>query len=456
MQYLTIWDLLLTPIYLMVLSFFAKRHRDKKYPPGHPLRKYYMPGLYAKFAGAIFIALIYQYYYHGGDTYNYYLHSKIINSSLDDSFSTWLQLLLHTSVDKNAHLYPYVAQMEWYNETSAYTVAVFGAIFGLFNATSYMPIALLFAFFAYTGIWAMYKTFVNLYPALYKQLAIAFLFIPSTLVWGSAVFKDTICMFGLGWMTYSTFRIFVNRDLSFRNILLLILSFYLTAIIKLYILLAFIPALFLWLLMTYSKKIKSVGLRWIINLLFAGITVTGFLFLSNKFAKELDQYSLQNISQTASSTRGWIMYAAGDEGSTYDLGPIDGSIGGMLKKFPQGIVVTLFRPFPWEIKKVIVGLSAIEAMVFAYFTLKLFFNRRSKLSLFMKDPTVLFCLIYSIIFAFAVGISSGNFGALSRYKIPCLPFYGAFLMISMSYFKTKKKKAQLKRSKNVPVFARTL
>jgi hypothetical protein len=120
---------------------------------------------------------------------------------------------------------------------------------------------------------------------------------------------------------------------------------------------------------------------------------------------------------------------SGDEGSGYSLGKIDGSIGGMLKQFPAGVVVTLFRPFPWEIKKVIVGLSAIEAIIFLYFTLKVFFDRKSKLSLILKDPTIIFCLIFSLIFAFAVGISSGNFGALSRYKIPCLPFYAAMLMI---------------------------
>ena len=40
-----------------------------------------------------------------------------------------------------------------------------------------------------------------------------------------------------------------------------------------------------------------------------------------------------------------------------------------------------------------------------------------------KNPSVQFFLIFTIIFAFAVGISSYNFGALSRYRIPCLPFY---------------------------------
>jgi hypothetical protein len=47
----------------------------------------------------------------------------------------------------------------------------------------------------------------------------------------------------------------------------------------------------------------------------------------------------------------------------------------------------------------------------------------------VKDPNLTFCLVFSIIFAFAVGISSYNFGALSRYKIPCLPFYAAALVI---------------------------
>src|SRR5215216_472684 len=107
MQYLTIWDLILTPIYLIVLSFIAKRYRDKKYPKGHPLRKYYLPGLYVKFFGVIFIALIYQFYYNGGDTYNFFYHSQIINSSLDDSVVTWFDLLMRKSPEVNTSIYRY-------------------------------------------------------------------------------------------------------------------------------------------------------------------------------------------------------------------------------------------------------------------------------------------------------------------------------------------------------------
>jgi hypothetical protein len=455
-QYLTIWDLFLTPIFLLILIAIAKRQRDKRYPYGHPLREYYMKGLYVKMAGAIFIALVYQYYYGGGDTYNYFTHSKIINSAFQESFITWFKLVTRQSVEANPELYPYASQMEWYTDPPSYAVAAIAAVFGIFTGTTYLPIALLFAYFSFTGIWALYRTFANLYPKVYKELAFAFLFIPSTFVWGSAVFKDTICMFGLGWLTYTTFRIFINRDFSTKNISLLILSFYLIYRIKIYILLGFIPALSIWLLTTYSSRITSGALRTVAKVAFLGLSAVAFLFFTRLFANDLKKYSLENIAQTAAVTRGWLTVASGDEGSTYDLGEFDPSIGGMVKKFPQAVVVTLFRPFPWEARKVIVMLSAIEALAFAYFTF-LAFKRggiKNTIRQIGKDPNLLFCLIFAIIFAFAVGISSYNFGALSRYKIPCLPFYAAFLVILMQQKKlVAPPPVQLKSATKAPALA---
>ncbi len=454
MQYLTIWDLVLTPVYLLVLHYIAKTQRDKRYPPGHSLRRYFLPGLWAKFGGAIFIALVYQYYYGGGDTFNFYQHSKIINSSLADSFSTWVDLLIRRPADANPTLYAYVSQLGWYSDPSSYTVAAFGAVMGLLNGTSYLPIALLFAYFSFTGIWAMYRTFANLYPQLHKELAVAFLFIPSTFVWGSAVFKDTVCMFGLGWLTYTTFRIFINRDFSFKNLALLVLSFYLIYKVKIYILLGFLPALSIWLLITYSSKIKNSGLRFFAKLGFIIIAIGGFLFFSQLFANDLKRYSLNNIASTASVTRDWISYSSGDEGSGYDLGTIEPGIGGMLQKFPQAVAVTLFRPFVWEAKKIIVFLSALEALVFIFFTVQVFRKNGliNSFKIIGKDSNVLFCLIFSLIFAFAVGIVSYNFGTLSRYKIPCLPFYAAFIVI-MLYANKKPPLTQVKRAKKSVSFA---
>lgn len=126
-----------------------------------------------------------------------------------------------------------------------------------------------------------------------------------------------------------------------------------------------------------------------------------------------------------------------DKGSSYDLGEFAPNIGGMLTKLPAAVNVTLFRPYLWEASKVIVFLSAIEAFLFLFLTLKIIFviGIKKVWSTINTDPTIQFCLIFSVIFAFAVGISSYNFGALSRYKIPCLPFYA--LALILIYYRNK-------------------
>lgn len=430
--YLTIWDLALGPLYLVGLIWIAIQIRNKHYPVGHPLRKYYLPGLLVKFGGAIFVALLIQFYYGGGDTYNFYTHSKIINSALSDSPTMWLKLIFRVSSDTDPYIYRYSSQLYWYNDVSSYSVSTIGAIFGLLNGTTYIPIALMFAFFSYTGIWAMYRTFVNIYPALYKQLAFAFLFVPSTVVWGSGFLKDTACMFGLGWMTYTVFRIFINRDFSFKNISLLILSFYIIALIKVYILIAFVPALSVWLLMRYSSRFKIKAVRWGFNVLFIAISIGAFVFVSQTFSKSLGRYSLENLATSAIETKNWITYVSNNEsGSGYDLGEFEPTLTGMLSKFPDAVVVTFFRPFLWEVKKPIMALSALEGLALLGLVLFVFYRQGviRTIQIAASDSNLIFFLVYSLIFAFAVGISTGNFGSLSRYKIPCMPFFTAFLLV---------------------------
>jgi len=429
-QTLSAWDIVLTPIFLLILIIIAREYRNKKYPPGHILRPYYMPGLLVKFAGVLLIALVYEFYYKDGDTFHYFFHAKFINAAMGDSIGTWLKLLAGVSPEKDPSLYPYVEQMWWYKDASTHMVIKFSTLLGLLTGTTYIPIGLLFAYIAYTGIWAMFKTFVGIYPEYHKQLAFSFLFIPSIIIWGSSIFKDTLCMFALGWLVFASFRIFIHKDFSVKNILILSASFYLVLVIKLYILMAFVPAITLWLLLTYSARVQTKALRYLLIVLLLGINLGGFLFFMQKQSNALGGYSLENIAGKANTTRGWIMFRSGDEGSGYDLGEIPPTIPGMLSKFPSAVAVTLYRPFLWEIRKPIVLLSALESAMFIYLTFIVLLRMRFKaFTEILNDPNLAFFLIYTIIFAFAVGISTGNFGTLSRYKIPCMPFFAALLMI---------------------------
>src|SRR6186713_1258254 len=111
-SHLSIWDFILTPVFILILTAIAKKQRDKRYPPGHPLRPYFLKGLYLKFAGAIFIGLIFEYYYGGGDTYYFFYHAQVVNSAMHESFSTWFKLLTHQSIIENPELYKYSQMLE--------------------------------------------------------------------------------------------------------------------------------------------------------------------------------------------------------------------------------------------------------------------------------------------------------------------------------------------------------
>jgi hypothetical protein len=93
--HLSILDFVVLPFVIAIVYAIAFNIRNKKYPHKHPWRKYFIPALTVKVFGAIFIGLIYAYYYKGGDTFNYFNQSQVINSSFDESFIKWINLLFH-------------------------------------------------------------------------------------------------------------------------------------------------------------------------------------------------------------------------------------------------------------------------------------------------------------------------------------------------------------------------
>jgi hypothetical protein len=193
----------------------------------------------------------------------------------------------------------------------------------------------------------------------------------------------------------------------------------------------------MWIFFNYSQRIKNRAQKLLVKFLFIVIVISGSLFFMQRFTRQLGRYSLEKVTQTSLNTRGWIYYSSSSEGSAYSLGEIDPTLQGTLAKFPLAVNVTLFRPYLWESKKIIMALSALEAILFLFITLKILLTV-GPVKIWRtinNDATIQFCLIFSLIFAFAVGISTYNFGSLSRYKIPCLPFY--VLAMMLIYYKNK-------------------
>jgi hypothetical protein len=150
------------------------------------------------------------------------------------------------------------------------------------------------------------------------------------------------------------------------------------------------------------------------------------------------RYAMDKIAETAKITAYDIgFYTGRGAGSGYDLGKLDGTFAGMVKILPQAVNVSLFRPYLWEVKNPLMLLSAIESLGLLVITFYMFFHFRIRAFKSLLEPMVLFCITFSITFAFAVGVSTFNFGTLTRYKIPLLPFYLLGLILIQNYSRKK-------------------
>ena len=434
MQYITITDFILLPIYLFVVFIFASYFKNKYYPKNHPLRPYFMPAFTFKIIGAILLGVIYQFYYKGGDTLNYWHQTDVINSSLSESFGTWLRLVTASAEIYDVDVYKYTTQFNWYGTGSPeYLISVIGAIIGLFTMTTYLPTSVIFASLSFIGVWKMYVVFTKLYPRLTKQMAYAFLFIPSVIFWGSGFMKDTITLTCIGWVTHFFYLIFFENKKVIFNSAIALFFIYVIYIVKSYIVMAFLPAVLLWGVGLLSYKIKDIRLIIFARYFLYASAIAGIALIGGKLEAEMfGEYNVESLGYKSFATREYLYKVSNEtDGSGYTLGDMDPTLMGMLQRAPEGINVTLFRPYLWEARKPIVMISAIESLLYLIFTI-VAIVRNNPLRMIQRifaDETLQFCLIFTLIFAFAVGISTSNFGSLVRYKIPCLPFYTAFLII---------------------------
>lgn len=416
-------DFLLGPIYIYILIILAKKYAKKK---GGGYELYFVKAMVVRIIGCVLTAFMYQYYYHGGDTFVYFLYILKIKEVFYIDFDAFIDLAF--KFKHNPFIVAYYTGNESYYffDSGPDLVIKIGLYLSYFFLNTFILISLTITMFAFLGCWKLFKMFTELYPHLEKEIAIATLFIPSVFYWGTGLMKDPICIGALGLFTYSIYEAFIKRKKIIINIIIAIINGFLIVKIKVYIILAFAPASALWIFSRYRYTIKNDLLRALMGpiMYLAGGAIS--ILILSLMASFAERYSINEMMRTAKDTQNWLVTSSKvSGGSFYTLGDIDYTLLGILKVFPKAINVALFRPYIWEARKIMLFPAAIEGIFTMFITVRLLF--RTGFFRFIKmvgaNAEVQFCLIFSIIFAFAVGFTSFNFGALARYKIPFMPFY---------------------------------
>ena len=435
-------DLLLTPIYLAIFYGLAFAVRSKV--TNVYTKRYFIPALTLKFVGAIALGLIYTFYYNGGDTINYYNQASVIYHAFGDSLDAGFKMLT-TNGDYDPALAKYIDRIPWFGHGSnEYFVLRIAAFFALLDFNTYTVTGLFFALVSFSGIWAMYMTFAKIRPVIYKELAVAVFFIPSVFFWGSGLMKDSLCLGALGWIFYAFYRGAIEKRGILRCLIIGALAAFPIVATKIYILLAFLPPALLWVVNENNARIRNSTVRLLVKPLFF-VVGGGLAFLATtRLTAGDDRFDLNKIGERSKITSEYLyQVSVAQQGSAYNLGTLDGTLSGMVKLAPQAVFVSLFRPFLWEARNPVMLLSALEATYFIWFTLSILYKNGlfRTLRLIGTTPVLTLCFVFSLIFAFAVGTSTSNFGTLVRYKIPLMPFYLCGLLITRSMSQPAKRRA---------------
>jgi hypothetical protein len=401
---------------------------DKKY------YKYFLPALFCKVLGSICLCLIYTYYYDGGDVINYYVSTKMfVNVFLEGDFGKLLDMLdyKHNNINyilSSGNIY---GTLEFSpNDYYALFTVMITIPICLVSFKSFIVTSMILSSLSFIGLWKLYEVFIDQFPELTREFAYAIFFVPSVFFWGSGILKDTYTFSAIGFYVYGLYNYQILKKHNIQYLLMMGCAIIIFIYIKPYFFFALLPGSLIWIFFNRIKNIKNQVLAVMIIPILLSTTLSMVLFLLSNFGEYLGEYSLDKVLNKAVKTQQDLIREQYG-GNSYNIGEFDPTVEGILLKAPAALNLALFRPYLWDARNPVMLLSGFENLLMLGFSLYILI--KVKFSTLMKSlfshPLLIFSLLFAIFFAFSVGLTTANYGALARLKIPCIPFYVSSLFI---------------------------
>jgi hypothetical protein len=400
---------------------------------------YYVIGLTAKITGGIVFCLIYLYYYGGGDTTMYYEASLPFRNLFWEDPSTYLEVMSQDPSAETMSLFTFETGTPYsymYYDLKTNMVLKLTSVFLIFGSGSYLISTVMLSALAYLGIWKIFEMLNLYYPELKKYFAYCVLFVPSVTFWGSGILKDTYTLAGTGLLVFAFHNIFIKRKWkSFVGWLMFFGGAYSLISIKPYIFMVLLPALFLWLLFERASQIKNTLILILVLPISIGTFGLASYFLFSGLGDMLSKFSLDTALETAAITQHDLLTNKHYGGNSFDVGSFDGTLTSAFGLFPNATFAGLFRPMIFESNNAVMLISGLENALLLLLLVLALFKRSLRKTWYVirSNSYIVFALMFSVFFAFVIGLTTANFGAMVRFKIPIFPFFLSALVILYFY-----------------------
>jgi len=433
---ITIFDLFIFPIYFTIVLFLCFIYYRKTLQKSE-LASFFFPALIFKILCGVCLGLLFQFYFGNGDTFVFFRSGKVILDAFSNSAADGFRMLF-LGEKLPEYIFPNDVLAQSKDSFLMYRIT---AVISFLSGGSYSVTSIFFSLFSFIGCWQLCIVLYKIKPELKLLSVIIFLFFPSIVFWGSGVMIDSLCVGFNGLLFASFLKLIFGINSRLKAISIILICSLFLSILKDYIFLAFIATILLYLLYKVIHSFKSRMLKLLTLGISLLILASVFVVLFERISEAITSVLVELVLQDAvkySDAVGQIS----DDGSSYQL--VDDienvNLATIVGLFPMAVGTAIYRPFLWEANNVLQLVSALENLLIMIISIWVFI--RVGLLRFVKNilnnKLIFILFVYSIIFAFAVGIASGNFGSLSRYRIPFMPIF--FYLLGYLYFERRRQK----------------
>lgn len=399
------WVVHIPVLSAIIILYYKYRGRDSL------LKPFFLPALLFKLLCGILVGLLYTYYYQGGDTFALFADASKLSDLLHKNPTSFIKFIFFNENDTSVNLL-YTDQPR-----ALFTVKILAFISWL-SFKNYWISGLWLSLFSFCGMWSLVKTLTHLFSKTAKPAVFSFLFLPSPVLFGSGVTKESICLGSIGFIV-SYMLLFAHRRVTFTSsnavfkYTVIIVAAFILLKIKFYVAVILIPILLFYTIIEVSgiKKLNNHKKISIFILIFFSFIILVYLVSPCIYTNI--------IPETMAASHNKILVESGNKNLTFK-NTLTPSWESILERLPASLVAGLFRPVIGEKGNILVILAEIEGLFFILtLLLAALFLIRHRLALNI-DGFV--CIFYVILTASVLGLTVPNIGSLFRHKSVFLPF----------------------------------
>jgi hypothetical protein len=359
-------------------------------------RGWFLAGAGVRMCGGVTLGVLYTFYYHG-DTWAY--------------FDRAMELSELIKLDPRAYVdFLFTGQVEGMAPRASFFVKAISP-FVFLSGDNYWITSLWLSTCAFLGSWYLVRRLTGQWPSLAWPAAIAFLFTPTLVLWGSGIIKESLATGALFFLAAIVVGVVRTHRLSAGEAMMGVASAFFLWNLKYYYAAVFLAAALPLLAAHFASGFVKLApaVLWASALVIMMLLVTALHpnFYPENFLDVI--VSNHDAFVRLSQPGGYIRYQ-----------DIHASWESVLGSAPLALVSGMFRPFVWEVGNLPGFLAAMENL----FLLALSIVGMAGLTRVKREERlwVLSTLFYCFVLAVFLALSTPNFGTLVRYKVGFVPF----------------------------------